>query len=180
MEAGLAVECLNPQPAAVTIHKIIDQFVVEGLIDRAKVSLGNLKNQLGVELPVADVIDGEEHGTALGDILPDGVEIFDLSNTLDLLLGEGWDFYGARDIGSQSGEMLKSERADGGRGHFLAECDAEIFPCEAAVAGQDEPEQCAHCLSQNETYGERQESDKPECEQCKNVNQTICHDGHFI
>jgi hypothetical protein len=35
-------------------------------------------------------------------------------------------------------------------------------------------------LSQNKTHGKRQESDKPEGEQCQNVNQTICHDGHFI
>jgi hypothetical protein len=139
---------------------------VEGLINRAEMRLWNLKNQLGVEFPVSDVIDGKEHWTPLGDVLPDGVEVFDVSNTLDLPLGEGWDFYGARDIGSQSGEVLEGERTDGCRGHFRAECHAEIFPCEASVAGQDEPKQSAHRLSQNKTHGERQESDKPEGEQC--------------
>ena len=141
LEAGLAIECLNPQPAAVTVHQIIDQFVVESLINRAKVRLGNLENQLGIKFPVADVIDGKEHGATLSDVLSDGVEIFDLSNALDLLLEKSWDFYGARDISSQSDEMLESERTYGCFGHFPAECHAQIFPCEAAVAGQDEPQQ---------------------------------------
>jgi hypothetical protein len=180
LEACLAVKGLNAQAAAVAVHEIVDQFIVEGLIDRAEVRLGNLEDQLGIEFPVSDVIDGKKHGTALGDVLPDGVEVFDVSNTLDFLLGEGWNFYGARNIGSQSGEVLEGERADGCLGHFPAECHAQIFPCEAAVAGQDEPEQSAHRLSQNKTHGKRQESDKPEGEQCQNVNQTICHDGHFI
>ena len=147
LKAGLAVECLNPQPAAVAVHKIIDQFVVEGLIDRSEVRLGNLENQLGVEFPVANVIDGQKHRATLGDVLPDGIEIFDLSNSLDLLLGEGWNFYGARNIRSQSGEMLKSEGADRCGRHFPTEGHTQIFPCEAAVAGQDEPQQCAHRLS---------------------------------
>jgi hypothetical protein len=180
LKTSFAVESLNPQPAAVAVHEIVDQFIVEGLIDRAEVRFGNLEYQLGIEFPVSNVIDGKEHGTPFGDVLPDGVEVFDVGNTLDLLLGEGWNFYGARNIGSQSGEVLEGERADGCLGHFPAECHAQIFPCEAAVAGQDEPEQSAHRLSQNKTHGKRQESDKPEGEQCQNVNQTICHDGHFI
>jgi hypothetical protein len=68
LKTRLAIEGLNAQPAAVAIHQIIEQFVVEGLIDGAEVGLGNLKNQLSVEFPVADVIDCQKHRTAVGDI----------------------------------------------------------------------------------------------------------------
>ena len=99
-----------------------------------------------------------------------------MGDALDLLLGKGWDFYSARDIGSQGGEMLERESADARRRHFLVERHRQIFPCEAAVAGQDSPQQCAHRLTENENHGKRQESDKTEGNQCENVNQTICHD----
>lgn len=139
--------------------------------------LGNLKNQLGIEFPVANVINGQKNRAALGDIFSYEIEIFDMSNVLDVLLGKGWDFYGTRDIGSQSGEMLERESADACGRHFLVERHRQIFPCEAAVAGQDSPQQCAHRLTENENHRKRQESDKTEGNQCENVNQTICHDG---
>jgi hypothetical protein len=110
-------------------------------------------------------------------IFSDEIEILDPGNALNRILRKGGNLYGAGHICSQSCEVPECESTDSSDRHFPAESNSQIFPCEAAVAGQYEPQKCPNSLAHDKTHGERQESDQPEGKQCENVNQTICHDG---
>ena len=177
LKALLAVEGEDAETTAVAIHKVVDEFIVERLVDGSEPRLGSLVNNLCVEFPVANVVDGEEHRTALGDVLADEVEVFDRGDAVDRVVREGGDFDGTDHIGAKGGEVLESEAADLRGGKFAAESDRQVFPCEAAVAGQDEPHQRAAGLTHHEAQREGQAPDKTQNGQRKNIDQSICHDG---
>ena len=175
--ALLAIKSQHAEPAAVAIYEVIDKFVVQGLVDSAETRFGNLVNELGVEFPVANVVDGEKHRTALGDVLADEVEVFDRGDAVDRLVREGGDFDRAHHIRPEGGEVFESQLADLRGGKFAAESDLQVFPCEAAVAGQDEPHQRAAGLSHDEAQRKGQAPDQAQNSQRENIDQSICHDG---
>ena len=109
--------------------------------------------------------------------MADEVEVFDRGDAVDRVVREGGDFDGTDHIRAKGGEVLESEAADLRGGKFVAESDRQVFPCEAAVAGQDEPHQRAAGLTHHEAQREGQAPDKTQNGQRKNIDQSICHDG---
>lgn len=177
LEALLPVEGEDSETAAVAVHKVIHEFVVERLVDGSETRLGHGVDELRVEFPIANVVDGKKHRTALGDVFPDEVEVFNRGDSVDRFVRERGDFDGADHIGAKGGEVFENQPADLRGGKFAAESDRQIFPCEAAVAGQDEPHQRTAGLTHHEAQREGQAPDKTQNGQRKNIDQSICHDG---
>ena len=153
VEPSLPIKRRHAEPSPITVHEVIDERVAEGLVDGPEPGLGHLEDQLGIQFPVADVVDREHDRAAVRDVCADTVKPLDDGDPLDVRLRDRRDFEGADRVGSECCEVLERERADFRGRLFPGECPREVLLGEPPIAGQDEPHQCSDGLAEQEAHG---------------------------
>ena len=57
LKSFFSVERRHAQPAAIAVHEFIHERIAKRLIDGPEPRFGNLKNKLGIQFPISDVVD---------------------------------------------------------------------------------------------------------------------------
>ena len=137
--AVASAERLHAQPAAVAVDEAVEILVALWLENDTDGIFADMTDELGVEFPVADVVDGHDHAAAEGEGLAEDMESLDFDPRLHGGLGHPGEARRAQEIGAEPAKMKARGAPHVGGGHRRPESDRDVTLRQFTVAGQDGP-----------------------------------------
>ena len=167
------VESLQSESAPVAVDEAVEILVALRLENRADRHVAHAADQLRVEFPVADMVDGHDHSLLAIERRPQSGQTDQVDALLHRGLRHAREARDAEKVRPEGVEMEADEPADFPGAHRGAEGNFQIAPHQPPVARQHGPRQQAESSAETEHKRERESSEHGQQRNSQQVNRVI-------